>query len=1123
MRIRRRSPAPLYLRVNAYRAADLFLLDKKLGSKTINAAITARLNGYKKRSKRKLNTSHPSWDDHFLIPLKTGDESQVLVMTVWNRTPRTRSYLGEVRLKVLEVFEDNDGLFKTLPQWYKLYLNENEHCYVTGSVLLLFQLQTSAKNDNKGMADPSKQPTSKAGPVLLVSPPTNANLSVDSLSLSEDTLGQKFSSWTSSLVQSEPSEHSLLPNDQGFYNNLTNSVEVSGMSDMSDVESMDEEVRKVNRKSSSGPLRLIQKSQSQMLESELTKSTPGVLKVLPDSDDSRTDYLSASDALSLSSYNSDALYTSDSGLNGPGPEKVKKKRFRRKKTEDAKYELRHRNVKGVMFLEILSCSDLPPVKNFTRMGFDMDPFVVVTFGKMTFRTSWKRHTLDPVYNERLAFEVMEHEGNFNVQFSVLDKDHFLFHDKVADVSVSVQNIVDIASEPTSESQSTREPTEEDVIQDHATANPDNSPSNSSDAEPLLGSKNVNNSTVSLASVAEVPGHHAIQIAENGNLVKTRKKKKFKRRRYSVLYVDTSLFKTLNLKLNLHDQTLALKHNPTLKVRARFITYDNLRRDFWRLLLEEYILNDLNDLTTEMDSIELISFLDALGSPNSDKIVTDFYKQLDRSLWGGDVVTFDEIVEYLGSYITHEKGNPDEKIFEIDSCPVCHQKRFTKKEDLDIVTHVAICASKNWSIANKILTSSYATAQVASRRWYSKFLIKLTYGKYQLGSNSANIFVQDRSTGIIMEERMGVTVRLGIRLLYKGLDKAKSKRVRSLLRKLSIKQGIKFDSPQLARDIASFIRFHRLDLSECQIKDPSGFATFNEFFYRKLAPGARPTEAPEEEGIAVSPADCRCTTFVTVDSATEIWIKGRNFTLAKLFNGNFNNYEKTNIYDPKNCSVGIFRLAPQDYHRFHCPVTGTIGPMKYIEGEYYTVNPMAIRSDLDVYGENVRVIVPIHSEKFGTVIMVCVGAMMVGSTIITVKEGQKVKRGDEIGYFKFGGSTVLLLFDKNVLGFDSDLVDNSKTCVETLVRVGQSIGHHPDVPQHKREHIDFSKQTKGFKLNLIRAITGGDLGDLNTWESANIKLNHKNLEDFVIEEGMDNDSDLFDDLRDSNEEDLIDSE
>lgn len=72
--------------------------------------------------------------------------------------------------------------------------------------------------------------------------------------------------------------------------------------------------------------------------------------------------------------------------------------------------------------------------------------------------------------------------------------------------------------------------------------------------------------------------------------------------------------------------------------------------------------------------------------------------------------------------------------------------------------------------------------------------------------------------------------------------------------------------------------------------------------------------------------------------------------------------------------GLRRLAPQDYHRFHSPVKGRIGKMTLIDGEYYTVNPQAIRTGLDVYGENVRKVVPVESEEFGTVMTVWVGAM-----------------------------------------------------------------------------------------------------------------------------------------------------
>ena len=97
-----------------------------------------------------------------------------------------------------------------------------------------------------------------------------------------------------------------------------------------------------------------------------------------------------------------------------------------------------------------------------------------------------------------------------------------------------------------------------------------------------------------------------------------------------------------------------------------------------------------------------------------------------------------------------------------------------------------------------------------------------------------------------------------------------------------------------------------------------------------------------------------------------------------------------------------------------------------------MNPMAIRSALDVYGENVRVVIPIDSVQHGRVMVICVGAMMVGSTVITRKAGENVKRAEELGYFKFGGSTILTLFEEGTMKFDDDLVANSNTALETLV-------------------------------------------------------------------------------------------
>lgn len=207
-----------------------------------------------------------------------------------------------------------------------------------------------------------------------------------------------------------------------------------------------------------------------------------------------------------------------------------------------------------------------------------------------------------------------------------------------------------------------------------------------------------------------------------------------------------------------------------------------------------------------------------------------------------------------------------------------------------------------------------------------------------------------------------------------------------------------------------------------------FKNFNEFFYRQLKPDARPCSAPDNPRIIVSPADCRSVTFNRMDEATKIWVKGREFSIERLLGNAYP--EEAKRYT--NGALGVFRLAPQDYHRFHIPVDGVMGQPKLIEGEYYTVNPMAVRSALDVYGENIRVIVPINSVAHGRVMVICVGAMMVGSTVITRKPGENVSRAEELGYFKFGGSTLLLLFEEGTMKFDDDLVDNSNGALETLV-------------------------------------------------------------------------------------------
>lgn len=160
---------------------------------------------------------------------------------------------------------------------------------------------------------------------------------------------------------------------------------------------------------------------------------------------------------------------------------------------------------------------------------------------------------------------------------------------------------------------------------------------------------------------------------------------------------------------------------------------------------------------------------------------------------GDILERDDL--------TDDRG--EEHVVEIRECPICHQPRLNKKSDADIITHIATCASQDWRQVNSLVMAGFVTSSQAQRKWYSKVITKISYGGYKLGANSANILVQDRITGQINEERMSVYVRLGIRLLYKGLKSKDMEKKRSkftgllrILDALTIKSSKAFEVPKL---------------------------------------------------------------------------------------------------------------------------------------------------------------------------------------------------------------------------------------------------------------------------------------------------------------------------------------
>ncbi|KAH7148911.1 phosphatidylserine decarboxylase-domain-containing protein [Dactylonectria macrodidyma] len=805
------------------------------------------------------------------------------------------------------------------------------------------------------------------------------------------------------------------------------------------------------------------------------------------------------------------------------------------------------DVVGIIFLEIVKIKDLPPESNITRTSFDMDPFVVASLGKKTYRTQRVRHNLNPVFNEKMLFHVQGHEQQYSFAFTVIDHDKYSGNDFIASCNLPVQEMIEKAPKANPDTglydvrvPNPSAPTSRGRFKKLGMSRSSSSQSLSKIIRPPMSKTPSSLSTVTVDPAQVTTASRSLLPPGDGPVTSGVEGA-------DSLETEDPDFKEYVVPLKMKNlEKWEDKHNPTLYLRAKYMPYPALRQQFWRAMLRQYDADE----SGKINRIELTTMLESLGSTLSETTIDSFFSRFPHQGTDNDEtweLTMDETVTCLEDQLESKARTPptvadklktivpdmknllgvpgqgtdtdpnsstsssvldaeassgaqtstsqinvpelntpvgeendpldkeddedrsDEHVVEIRECPICHQPRLNKRKDTDIITHIATCASQDWRQVNNVLVGGFVTASQAQRKWYSKVITKISYGGYKLGANSANILIQDRITGQINEEKMSVYVRLGIRLLYKGLKSRdmENKRIRKLLKSLSIKQGKKFDDPASKEEIEKFIEFHGLDMSEVLLPLDE-FKNFNEFFYRALKPDARPCSAPDNPRIIVSPADCRSVVFNSITQATKIWVKGREFNMKRLLGDAY----PEDVSRFEGGALGIFRLAPQDYHRFHIPVDGVMGKPKTIEGEYYTVNPMAIRSALDVYGENVRVLVPIDSEQHGRVMVICVGAMMVGSTVITRNEGDPVRRAEELGYFKFGGSTILLLFEPGRMVFDDDLVDNASEALETLVRVGMSIGHSPEEQQWLPDTLNSGQEiTDAEKRDAKRRIQG----------------------------------------------------
>jgi phosphatidylserine decarboxylase len=239
-------------------------------------------------------------------------------------------------------------------------------------------------------------------------------------------------------------------------------------------------------------------------------------------------------------------------------------------------------------------------------------------------------------------------------------------------------------------------------------------------------------------------------------------------------------------------------------------------------------------------------------------------------------------------------------------------------------------------------------------------------------------------------------------------------------------GELMDRPASAEKIGPFVEEFNIDMSEAKKQN---FNSFNDFFTRELKASARTIDTVST--VAVSPADGKILAYADISTANFI-VKGYRFDVPSFLS------DEKLAKKYSDGSLVIIRLAPNDYHRFHFPVNGKITSTEEVYGDYYSVNPIALREMVEIFCLNKRAYSVIDSPVFGQVVMAEVGATMVGSIVQTFSD-DTVLKGAEKGYFKFGGSTVVLLFEKDKIILDEDLLENTLKGLETSVLMGERIG------------------------------------------------------------------------------------
>ena len=212
-------------------------------------------------------------------------------------------------------------------------------------------------------------------------------------------------------------------------------------------------------------------------------------------------------------------------------------------------------------------------------------------------------------------------------------------------------------------------------------------------------------------------------------------------------------------------------------------------------------------------------------------------------------------------------------------------------------------------------------------------------------------------------------------------------------------------------------------------EDENYKTFNEFFIRKFKEGRRPFNS--DSRYLCAPCEGRYHGIQHLTPETKVPVKGQFLSPLGLIGK----------YDLSEQFVGgpmiISRLAPIDYHRFHFPCDGKIIDKYDISGDLFSVNPLCLKWKQDTFLRNYRRIHILDTESFGKLAYIQVGAFCVGK-IEQTHQGQLFNKGEEMGYFLFGGSTVIILGEPGKWTIDEDILLGTSEGSETFIKLGDRI-------------------------------------------------------------------------------------